>query len=168
LCFEKTADIKNGGLMLKRIIIALIIGISLNLSVNAALVSFYVIESGVNEEADTKLPALWEDAFMDVFFEAGYIISNAPIMRLEKKPSDILHVLDFKDAKMCGIDYMLVVLLDYKDGVPAPDEISFFIYKVIKQEKILERQIRQKQVPLRDDYNNMKSIARGFIPYIGE
>jgi len=154
--------------MFKRIVLVVIIGILLVFSVSAATVSFYVVEAGINEEADKKVSELWEAAFMDVFFEAGYIISNAPIMRLEKSPSNILQILDFKEASVCGIDYMLIVLLDYKVGLPAPEEVSFYIYKVTKREKVLERKIRQKQIPLRDDYNNMKTIARGFVPYIGE
>jgi len=153
--------------MLKRIFTAVIIGISLTFSVSAAMVSFYVIETGVNEEADSKYSQLWESAFMDVFFDAGYIISNAPVLRLEKSPSNILQVVDIKEAGVGGIDYMLIVLLDYKIGEPSPEEVSFFIYKVSKQEKVIERKIRQRQVPSRDDYTNMKSIARGFIPYIG-
>jgi len=154
--------------MLKRIAIAVIIGLLLTFSVSAATVSFYVVEAGINEEADSRFSELWETAFMDVFFDAGYIISNAPIMRLEKSPSNILQILDFKEASVCGIDYMLIVLLDYKVGLPSPEEVSFYIYKVTKKEKVLERKIRQKQVPLKDDYNNIKSIARGFVPYIGE
>jgi len=154
--------------MFKRIILVAAIGVLLVFSVNATTVSFYVFEAGKNEEADTKMSELWETAFMDVFFDAGYIISNAPIMRLEKSPSNILQVLDFKEASVCGIDYMLVVLLDYKVGLPSPEEVSFYVYKVTKKEKVFESKIRQKQVPLKDDYNNMKSIARGFVPYIGE
>jgi hypothetical protein len=154
--------------MLKRIAIAVIIGILLTFSVSAATVSFHVVEAGINEEADKRMSELWENAFMDVFFDAGYIISNAPIMRLEKSPSNILQVVDFREATVSGIDYMLIVLLDYKIGQPNPEEVSFYIYKVTKREKVLERKIQQKQVPLKDDYNNMKSIARGFVPYIGE
>jgi len=154
--------------MLKRIAFAVVIGILLTFNVSAATVSFYVVEAGINEEADKKVSELWETAFMDVFFDAGYIISNAPILRLDKSPSDILQVVDFKEASVCGIDYMLIVLLDYKVGLPSPEEVSFYIYKVTKREKVIERKIRQKQVPLKDDYNNMKSIARGFVPYIGE
>ncbi|WP_461246659.1 hypothetical protein [Treponema sp. R6D11] len=154
--------------MFKRVVLVVITGILLTFSVGAATVSFYVVEAGINEEADKKASELWETAFMDVFFDAGYIISNAPIMRLEKSPSDILQVVDFKEASVCGIDYMLIVLLDYKIGQPVPEEVSFYIYKVTKKEKVFESKIRQKQVPLRDDFSNMKSIARGFVPYIGE
>jgi len=156
--------------MLKRIVIVIIIGISLNLSVGAATVSFYVIETGINEEIDVKQSQSiqWENAFMDVFFDAGYIISNAPIMRLEKKPPDILQVVDINEAEIYGIDYMLIVLLDYKKELKDSNEISFYIYRVIRKEKVFEKKIILKRESSPDDYKNMKSIAKGFVPYIGE
>jgi len=153
--------------MLKQIVITVIIGISLNLSVGAATVSFYVIETGANENFDAKQSQsiLWENAFMDVFFDAGYIISNAPIMRLEKRPSDILQVVDLNEAVIYGIDYMLIVLLDY---INDNHEVSFYIYRVTKKEKVFEKKILQKREFSQDDYNNMRSIAKGFVPYIGD
>jgi hypothetical protein len=169
LCFEKTADIKYGGLMLKRITFALIMGVIVNLTVNAAMVSFYVIETGLNEEADVQQSILWENAFLDVFFDAGYIISNAPLLRLENKPSDILQVVDIKEAGTVGIDYMLIVLLDYNVSLLTPNEIYFYIYKVSGQKIIKEKKMAAPQArAARDEYENIKSIARGFIPYIGE
>jgi len=167
LCFEKSADISYRGLMLKRIIITVIIGISLNLSVGATTISFYVIETGANEDFNAKQSQsiLWENAFMDVFFDAGYIISNAPIIRLEKRPSDILQVVDINEAVIYGIDYMLIVLLEYKNDT---HEISFYIYGVTKKEKVFEKKILQKREFTQDDYNNMRSIAKGFVPYIGD
>jgi len=156
--------------MLKRAIIAIIIGFSLDLTVGAATVSFYVIEAGVNEDFDVKQSQSiqWEDAFMEVFFDAGYIISNAPIMRLEKKPSDVLQVVDMEEAVICGIDYMLIVLPEYKKDVKEPIEVSFYIYRVARKEKVIEKKIIINKGSTQDDYNNMKSIAKGFIPYIRE
>jgi len=156
--------------MLKRTVIALIIGFSLAFSIGAATVSFYVVEAGVNEDLDVKQSQSieWENAFMEVFFDAGYIISNAPIMRLEKKPSDILQVVDIDEAVACGIDYMLIVLPEYKKDMKEPIEVSFYIYRVIRKEKVIEKKITLKRGSVQDDYNNMKSIAKGFIPYIRE
>ncbi len=156
--------------MFKRAVIAIIIGFLLDFSIGAATVSFYVIEAGVNEDLDVKQPQSveWENAFMEVFFDAGYIISNAPIMRFEKKPSDILKVVDIDEAVACGIDYMLIVLPEYKKDMKEPIEVSFYIYRVAMQEKVIEKKITIKRVSTQDDYNNMKSIAKGFIPYIRE
>jgi hypothetical protein len=169
LCFEKSADNSNGGLMLKRVCIAVVIGVSLNLSAGAAMVSFYVVETGASEETAARQSMLWENAFMEVFFDAGYIISNAPVLRLEKRPSDILQVIDINEAGISGIDYMLIVLLDYKTDAQVSNEVSFFVYRVVKREKIIEKNILIRQSrTARDEYDNMKSIARGFVPYIGE
>jgi len=170
LCFEKIADNSCGGLMLKRATIAIIIFVSLIFSVKAATVSFYVIEAGLSGDVDLKQSQsiLWENAFLDVFFDEGYIITNAPIMRLEKKPSDILQVVDITEARGFGVDYMLIVLLDYKKELPAPNEVSFYIYKVLKKEKVLEKKIPLKREYSQEDYLSMKSIAKGFVPYIGE
>jgi len=156
--------------MLKRVVITIVIGISLNLSVGAATVSFYVIETGINEEFDEKQSQsiLWESAFMDVFFDAGYIISNAPIMRLENRPSDLLQVIDINEASSYGIDYMLIVLLDYKKELQDPNEVSFYIYRVTRKEKVFEKKVFIKRGASQDDYYNMKSIAKGFVPYIKE
>jgi hypothetical protein len=155
--------------MLKRTVIAVFIGISLNFSVGASMVSFYVIETGLNDESGARQSELWETAFMDVFFDAGYIVSNAPVLRLENRPSNILQVVDFNEARTGGIDYMLIVLLDYKNDIPVPGEVSFYVYRVIKREKIIEKNISIRQSKsAHEEYDNMKSIARGFVPYIGE
>jgi len=170
LCFEKSADISYGGLMLKRVVIAVIIGILLIFSINAATVSFYVIETGVNEDFDIKQSQSiqWENAFLDVFFDAGYIISNAPILRIEKKPSDVLQVVDIEEAVDYGVDYMLIVLLEYKKDLKEPIEVSFYIYRVTRKEKVIEKKIIIKRESSQNDYNNMKTVAKGFIPYIRE
>ncbi|MDR2595952.1 MAG: hypothetical protein LBC76_01405 [Treponema sp.] len=156
--------------MFKRISIVLLASAMLTVSAAASTVSFYVVEAGKNEKADSKISDLWETAFMDVFFEAGYIISNAPVMQLARCPSNILQIVDFKEAAYCGIDYMLIVLLDYKQGEARPEEISFYVFKVNKREKITESKIRQRTYSrnAREEYDNMKSIARGFVPYIGD
>jgi hypothetical protein len=170
LCFEKSADNSYGELMLKRVVIAAIIGTSLNFSVVAATVSFYLIETGINEDFDERQSQsiLWENAFMDVFFDAGHITSNDPVLRLAEKPSDILQIVDINEAVIYGIDYMLIVLVDYKKELKEPNEISFYVYRVRGKEKVFEKKIVFKREASQDDYNNMKSIAKGFVPYIRE
>jgi len=170
LCFEKSADISYRGLMLKRVVICLIIGISFVFSIGAQTVSFYVIETGINEDFDIKdsQSIQWENAFMDVFFDAGYIISNAPIMYLEKRPTDVLQVVDIEEADFCGIDYMLIVLHEYKKDLKEPSEVSFYIYRVTRKEKVIEKKIIIKRGIPKDDFNNMKTIAKEFVPYIKE
>ncbi|MCL2185868.1 MAG: hypothetical protein FWB86_08470 [Treponema sp.] len=153
--------------MTKRIIIALITGLFLNFTVSATMISFYIIETGLNEEAKIGQSELWEGAFMDVFFDAGYIVSNAPVLRLDKKPPNMERLIDLEEAEMCGVNFVLVAQLDYADGFMMPGEISVSIYNVMKKEKLMERKMAGKQYnTLTAQYDNMKSIARAFVPYI--
>jgi len=153
--------------MSKRIIIALITGLFINFSAGATMVSFFIIETGLNEEAKIGQSELWEGAFMDVFFDAGYIVSNAPVLRFEQKPANVERFIDLEEAQMCGVDFLLVAQLHYSGDFAMPGEISVSVYKVMTREKMMERKMTGKQYnTLTVQYENMKSIARAFVPYI--
>jgi len=167
LCFEKTADNKNGGLM-KRFTLAVILGVFAFYSAQASVVSFFIIETGLpGNGSDHQHSVFWENAFLDVFFEAGYIVCNSPILRMETKPSgDILRQVDMQEARNSGIDFLLIAQLDFTTNI-SPAEISFFIYKVNTREKIVERVIQGRGTrSAMDEYEYMKTVARGLITYI--
>jgi len=153
--------------MFKRIIITLLISLFLTFSANATMISFYIIETGLGEESKIGQSELWEGAFMDVFFDAGYIVSNAPVLRLDQKPSNVERFIDLDEARTCGIDFVLVAQLDYDEGKMMPGFISVYVYKVHTREKLMERKMQGKQYQtLTAQYDNMKSIARAFVPYV--
>jgi len=153
--------------MSKRIIIALITGLFINFTASATMISFYIIETGLNEEAKIGQSELWEGAFMDVFFDAGYIVSNAPVLRLEHKPANVERFIDLEEAEMCGVNFILVAQLDYANGLMMPGEISVYVYNVQTKQKLMERKMAGRQYnTLTAQYDNMKSIARAFVPYI--
>jgi len=136
--------------------------------IEASMVSFYVIETGLPDNGQVNNNSiLWENAFMDVFFDAGYIVSNAPVLRLEEKPKgEILRHVNILEAKNAGIDFLLIAQLDFNPDLNV-EEISFFIYSVSSKEKLMERQIEGRQPrAAREEYDYMKSIARGLITYI--
>jgi hypothetical protein len=173
LCLEKSADNNTGGLMTKQIALVVIFGVFLNLSAGASMVSFFVIETGVSEnERNNEHSLYWENSFMDVFFDTGHIVSNAPLLRLEARPSgDILRTINFdiEEAFALGIEYLLIAQLDYVEGSRHPSEILFFIYKVDTGEKILERRIPGRTYrTTRDEVDGIKTIVRGLVPYISE
>ncbi|MDR0403036.1 MAG: hypothetical protein LBH35_05535 [Treponema sp.] len=91
----------------------------------AATVSLLVVETGLSGESGRPQSSLlWENGLFDVFFDAGHIVSNAPIMRLpekttEKLPGEVRTELD--QAKNGGADYFIVILLEYP-GAPAIEE----------------------------------------------
>ena len=164
--------------MKKRLFIAVIICIFFNFGTAAAMVSFVVVETGLPEDMEySNQSIVWENAFMDVFFESGHIISNFPIIRLVSKPqNDILYEIDFnfEDGRAMGIDFLIIALLDFDadsqsevSRLQAPKEISFFIFNVNTGEKSYERQIAGKTYrSASEELNDIKSIARGLIPFV--
>lgn len=133
------------------------------------MVSFYVIETGVAEEVEMLQHSVnWENAFLDIFFDAGHIVCNAPILRLDKKPpGDISNMVDMQDARNSGVDYILIAQIDYEVKTRNPQEISFLIYNLITKEKLLEKKISpDKLKKAKSEYEDMKSVVRGLVPYI--
>ncbi|MCL2764357.1 MAG: hypothetical protein FWD40_03655 [Treponema sp.] len=159
--------------MKKGAVLVFIFGLFLNYNIGASMVSFYVVEAGLSNGIESVRHAeIWEDAFMDVFFDAGHIVSNAPILRLDTKPKgDILQAVAFDiiDDRGGGIEYVLIAMLDYSGNLPSPGEISFYIYRLVPRQKILERIIPGKSYrTAREELDDIRSIVRGLVPYIGD
>ena len=151
-----------------KIILPVLLGLFINFTVEASMVSFYIVETGLQDNGrENQYSVLWENAFLDVFFDAGFIVSNAPILRLESKPeNNILRHINMAEVRNAGIDYVLIAQLDFDEN-PAPSEIFFYIYKVNPRELVVERQINAKQHRAsREEFEYLKSIARGLITYI--
>ena len=155
--------------MSKGFILAVILCVFLCMNAGASMITFYLIETGVSEDGpDNQHSVLWENAFLDVFFDAGFIVSNAPILSPSRKPQgDILRFVDIDEALVGGTDYIIVGVLDYTGSLQAAREVDLFIYRLSPQEKILERKVeRSPSRSSADEYNYMKSIARGLVTNI--
>jgi len=168
LSFEKSADIYH---MIRRLVIAVFLTLFISFGAWASMVSFYVIETGVAEETEMLQHSVnWENAFLDIFFDAGHIVCNAPILRLDKKPSgDISNMVDMKDARDSGIDFVLIAHIDYETNTRAPKEVICIIYNLVTKEKLLEKKISpEKFKKAKGEYEDIKTFVRGLIPYFGE
>ncbi|MDR0401212.1 MAG: hypothetical protein LBH51_09775 [Treponema sp.] len=119
--------------------------------------SFLVLETGPSREsaaegtappvssAARESSSLWETCLLDVFFEAGHVVSNSPSLRLSGKsaadfpgkrnpngefPREIQPELE--DAVSGGADYLILALLSYpaaaEDMNTRPQEVNFRIY----------------------------------------
>ena len=112
---------------------------------SASMVSFLVVETGLSEEsAASQYSSLWEGGLMEVFFNAGHIVSNYPVARMEKRPAkDISGSIesDFNEAAEGGADYFILGFLEYQlNGLtPLPVGISLKLYKTDTKELIFER-----------------------------
>ena len=117
----------------------------LTFPLSASMVSFLVVETGINEEAiSVPYTNLWEGGLMDVFFDAGHIVTNSPAGRMEKRPSqDISGFVeeDFRDAVSGGADYFVLAFLEFqKRGERAvPVRITLKLYKTDTKRLIFEQ-----------------------------
>jgi len=156
--------------MIKRIAI-FIFTFFLVFGVEASMISFLVIETGLPQEGRANQHSiLWENTLLDVFFSEGHIVSNAPILRLESKPStdffqSTVNELE-EEALGGGMDYIILAHLDYSSDSQTPGEISFFIYRVSGRMKVLERRISGNTYrSTGDEIDDMKIIIGELVPY---
>lgn len=122
----------------------------------ASTVSFLVIETGLGEESPAnESSTLWETALMDVFFDTGHIVSNAPVLRLPEKPAQEFPEearVDFNEALSGGAEFFIIALLDYQGTSPGerpkPRNVSLRIFR-----------IRPYQVLFKQDYSGGVTVS---------
>jgi hypothetical protein len=145
--------------------------------VPAATVSFLVIETGLTREmGNSGYSNLWESGLLDVFFEAGHIVSNAPIKRLEIKPQKVFPdeaQEDLNDAAAGDIEYFILALLDYPppgdNTIPKPRNIALRIFTVSPCRLVYEQLYRDKVSANSDEeFINIKQSIRGLVPHLGD
>jgi hypothetical protein len=143
----------------------------------AAMVSFLVIESGLPEESGaSSWSSLWESGLLDVFFEAGYVVSNAPIKRLavhprQTLPDEVKDELD--DAEAGGADYFILALLDYsppaEHEIPRPRHISLRVFRINPRRFIHEQQyVDPAALNMADEFTRIKQSVRGLVPHLAD
>jgi hypothetical protein len=147
----------------------------LALPLSAATVSFLVIETGLREEwGNTGYSALWENSLLDVFFEAGHIVSNAPLMRLSRIPAEDFPqeaLADFTEAAEGGAEFFILARLDYRSspagGEFAPWNIVLRVYRtrpygLVHEERLLSLEASAAK----DESARANQTVRRLIPYI--
>jgi len=157
--------------MFKKIMMTAVLALIITFSAQAAMVSFLVIETGLGEdEIQRQHTQQWENYLLDVFFEAGHIVCNAPILRLEKKTMEDLPKEarnDFNEAADGGVEYFIIAQLDYSDGSMNPNEISLRLFTLAPVKKVHEKKYTAKSYKTADDEtNDLKKIAGELIPFI--
>jgi hypothetical protein len=159
--------------MAKKIAFVFCLGVFFIFNASAYMVSFFIIETGLPlEGAKTQYSKLWENTFFDVFFDAGYIVCNSPMMRIEAKPKMSLEKFvknEVDEARDGGADYFLVAQLDYSGGSSTPREISLVLFTVtpfrlIKEQKVMQRKYKSEK----EEFEDLKSIVKGIVPKINE
>jgi hypothetical protein len=116
-----------------------------------ATLSFLVLETGPGGETSAARVSsavyessfLWETCLLDVFFEAGHVVSNSPSLHFAgKSPADFPDKKDpgkefpreirpeLEDAIAGGVDYFILALLSYPPGAAdtKPEEVNLRVY----------------------------------------
>ena len=111
----------------------------------ASLVSFIVVETGLGEGiSSTQHGSVWEGGLMEVFFDAGYIVTNSPVARMESIPIKDLTgfiLMDFEEAAMGGAEYFILGLLECQaqGGRAIPLNMILKLYSTESRELIFEQ-----------------------------
>ena len=125
---------------------------------SASMVCFLIVETGINDDvAGTQYSSLWEGGLMEAFFDAGHIVTNYPVERMEKKPAQDLSdgvANSFYDAIDGGADYFIVCYLECRDqgGMAVPFDITIKLYGTDPEELIFERNFPAGKVNLGEEY----------------
>ena len=112
---------------------------------SASMVSLLLIETGLSERVPrAQYSSVWEGGLMEAFFDAGYIVTNSPVLRMENKPSRDLSSFmehDLDQAILGGAEYFIIGFLEYqfRGGRPVPISAEFKIYTTNSQKLIHEQ-----------------------------
>ena len=117
--------------------------------VSASMVSFLIVETGIPHSANAGEYAFyWEGGLMGAFFDAGHIVSNSPVMRIESLPSQALQrgeipqeaLFDFYEAQEGGADFFVLAMIEFvsQNGRVIPREISVKIFNTVTQLMVYE------------------------------
>jgi hypothetical protein len=161
---------------MKKWLFAPILAAAVLFSLPAATVSFLVVETGLPEgSARPESSSLWESGMMDAFFDAGHIVSNAPILRLDgfvknpapqPLPRELRRELD--DARLGGADFFVVVLLDYHDNpVQKPAEIMLQVFRVSSGQLVYASSFGgYTGVKMEEEFQSVKKSAGKILPQL--
>jgi len=157
--------------MVKRIMALLLFGVFLVPGIFAAMVSFMIVETGLVQGAGkNQYSERWEDSLLDIFFEAGHIVSNAPILRLETRPSAGIEAIaesDIEEAGEGGADYFIIAHLDFTSASQSPGTVSLYLFRISPYGKIFERSIEGRSyASIREESEILRNIIMGLMPHI--
>jgi hypothetical protein len=139
--------------------------------VSAATVSFLVVETGLREDNETpEASSLWESGLMDAFFDAGHIVSNAPIKRLEQKPETVFPEEvrpDFDEAMDGGAEFFILALLDYQESSQKLQRVSLRLFRINPYQFMFEQQYSGiKELPVSEEFIQVKNAARTIVSHL--
>ena len=141
---------------------------------SASMVSFLLVETGINQDIPSaEYTSIWEGGLMAAFFDAGHIITNSPITRMEKKPpSDLSGQVEegYFDAVMGGADYFVLGFLEYKvlAGRAVPVGMVLKIYNTSSNKIVYEQNFPAGSGTNNDDeFKIAQNAGRTLVSHLG-
>jgi hypothetical protein len=111
---------------------------------------------------------------MDSFFDAGHIVSNSPILRIEhfeqssgeKLPPEARRELD--EARLGGADFFVVILLNYEDNPQGrPLDILIRIFRTTGGQMVYETKCGSYNgVKAEEEFQQIKQNAVRIVPQL--
>jgi len=131
----------------KRLLGTAVLFMLLTFSASASTVSFLVVETGLHDgfASPQSSSRLWEEGLMAFFFDSGHIVTNNPILRMEKKGSSEIRgtilEYDFDEAVMGGAEYFILGLLEYElqGSRVVPANMNIRIYTTAPEALVFEQ-----------------------------
>jgi hypothetical protein len=162
-------------MVLKKALIVPVLAGLLGFPLSAATISFLVVETGLQEgNSAAESSGIWENALMDAFFDAGHIVSNAPIMRLNGNPGGIFPSeaqKDFDEAVAGGADFFVLALIEYQGppDKPKPQAISLRLFKTTPYKFMFEQRYAGKpDIPPGEEFAGAKDAGRTIISHLDD
>ena len=157
----------------KRLLGAAALLLLFTFSASASTVSFLVVETGLSAgiSSPQNTSRLWEEGLMAFFFDAGHIVTNNPILRMDKRVTPELRETaveyDFNEAALGGAEYFILGFLEYETqgARVAPADMIIKIYTTDPQELIYE-QIFPVGRTSAEENQIVRNAGRTIIPYI--
>ena len=157
----------------KRLCFLALLSIIFIFPVSSSMVCFLVVETGLSEDVPlSRFSSLWEGGLMDVFFDAGHIVTNCPITRLGKKPaSDLGELLedDYADAVEGGAEYFILCYLEHQENsaTAIPISMNIKVFRTDTDEKILDKVFSAgRGRNQNEEYQLAQNAGRDIIPII--
>jgi hypothetical protein len=127
---------------------------------NAATVSFLVMETGSSREDPAgQYPVLWESGLLEIFFQSGHIVTNFPIIKIAQKPADDFPgeaERDFEEAQRGGMDFFLVGIVDYTQSGVSLRLFNTKSPRMIQEQKYMVTTFRSTK----EEYENIKTAVK--------
>ena len=162
---------------MKKYYLALLLCFAGFMSLSAATVSVLVVEAGLPSGSGcTPSAEIWESGMMDAFFEAGHIVSNAPCYQIAAfinkvsgaLPSDVGQ--DFDQARLGGVDFFVLILLNYHDGDSGlPKDVFIRVFRVSSGDLLYETSLNARVWGSKDEeFLDAKRNAGKVVPQLAK